>query len=98
MAIGTANRAVVRYVKESTPGTTPATPAMKSFRRTGGGLILNATSVTSNEISSDRMTTDLIRTQNSTSGPLQFELSFGAFDDFIASLLGNSWSTPLALS
>lgn len=86
------NRSTLAYVQESTPGTTPATPAMREARVTSNGLVAEPGRTTSAEIRSDRQSTDQMLTSLNVQGPIGLELSFGAHDDFIEAALQGSWN------
>jgi hypothetical protein len=94
--LGTSNRTALRYVPEVTFGTTPATPAFKDIRYTGESLNYSIKNVVSNEIRSDRNTTDLVRVSADAAGDVQFEMSFLSFDAFIEAALCNSFSAPVS--
>jgi len=81
------------YIAESTWGTTPSTPTWITSRFTGESLNANIQNVTSEEIRSDRNVTDLIQTGSSAGGSVDFELSYGAYDDWLESLFYSTWST-----
>lgn len=91
---GTSNRTALRLVKEVTPGTTPATPALKALRYTGESLNFNQSKIVSNEIRSDRNTADLITVSAEASGDINFELSIAAFDDLIEGAFASVFSAP----
>lgn len=87
------------YVEESTIGTTPAS-ALTKLRFTGESLNFSSDTTESQEIRSDRLVPDLIRTATSTSGDINVEMSYGAFDDLIEGAFYSSWSAavnPLTL-
>jgi len=94
-----ANRVSLAYVVESTFGVTPSgPPTLKDVRYTGESLAQNTQNVLSNEIRSDRQNVDVIRTSISAAGDINFELSYGAFDDWFAALLFSAgWSTPITI-
>ncbi len=81
------------YIEESTYGTTPATPEFTRQRFTGEGLKASRQNITSNEIRPDRNVPDLIQVAGTAEGAVNFELSYGAFDDWIASFMYSDWST-----
>lgn len=92
------NRTQLYYAKESVFGTTPAV-AFQEMRFTGEGLNKNIENILSNEIRSDRQVTDLIQVDADVTGAINFELSYGAFDDFLeAALYSAGWSTTVAVS
>lgn len=84
-----ANRSQLSYVAESSWGTTPGTATLQKLRFTDESLAFNIENIQSNEIRADRQTSDLIQTGADCSGGFSFELSYGAFDDF---LLGALWA------
>lgn len=85
-----ANRSQLSYVAETTWGTTPGTATLQKLRFTDESLAFNIENIQSNEIRSDRQTTDLIQTGADCSGGISFELSYGALDDL---LVGALWAT-----
>jgi len=96
--IADTSRGVVRYIKESTAGVTPAA-ALTEIRMIGESLNQTKTTETSNEIRPDRQITDIIPTDSEPSGDISFELSYDNLDDFIpAALLSAGWSTVVAVS
>lgn len=87
MAIGTSNQTEVSFIEEATAGITPATPALQIMRMTGETLQGTLSTTVSEEIRADRSTSDLIPTDQSNSGDLNFELSGGTYDKFFKALL-----------
>ncbi len=75
------------YVEETTWGETPANPAMQIIRFTNESLSQTVSSTRSTEITNDRQTTDIIRTDVGVEGTLGIEFSLGTFDDFLQSAL-----------
>jgi hypothetical protein len=92
MTIGTSNRTALRYIAEVTPGTTPASPALKDIRYTGESLQKNITNVKSNEIRADRNIAALIPTDVEIGGDINGEMSYGSYDDFIEAALCGTWT------
>jgi len=86
-----ANRTQIAYVEESTIGTFPGTATMTKLRFTDESLNYNIEGITTNEIRSDRQPTDFIQTGRESSGGVNFELSFGAFDDMFEGALFSDW-------
>jgi hypothetical protein len=84
-----ANRSQLAYIAETTWGTTPGTANLQKLRFTDESLSFNIENIQSNEIRSDRQTTDLIQTGADCSGGISFELSYGALDDL---LIGALWA------
>ncbi len=93
MSIGDTSQVRVASILEATWGTTPNTPALQVARFTGESLNVNQENVVSDEIRSDRNVSDQIPVGRSADGSLNFELSYGTFDDFIAAALYSDWAT-----
>jgi hypothetical protein len=85
------NRVAIARVRETTFGTTPATPAFKSIRQTSSNLALNPQTVISNEIRSDRQITDLILVGYQAGGDIGGEMSFQSMDDDLEEALQGTW-------
>lgn len=96
MTIATSNRTALRYIREVTFGTTPATPAFNELRYTGESLNYNIQNIVSNEIRSDRMTSALIQVGADVGGDVNFELSQIAFEDIFEMGLCGTWGAPVA--
>ncbi len=80
-------------VAEIVCGTTPANPAWKPIRYTGGNMKLNKDSIQSAELDGSREVADIRLGQNQTSGDISIEMSYGSHDDFLEAALGGTWST-----
>lgn len=91
MATASSNLAQVRYIRETVPGVTPTTGDPQDLRMTGESLKFNITTETSQEIRADRQVSDLIQTGADASGDINFELSAGTYDEFMAAALCNEW-------
>ncbi|RLI53405.1 MAG: hypothetical protein DRP09_15775 [Candidatus Thorarchaeota archaeon] len=90
------NRVQLAYVDEDIGGsgswgTTPGTATLKKMRFTSEALNFNVDNISSQELRSDRQTTDLIQTGADCSGAINFELSYSAFDDIIEGAAWDSW-------
>lgn len=72
-------------VEEAQWGVTPATPVLQEMRYTSEGINYDIENVTSEEIRADRMISDTVQVGQSTSGNLDFELSFGTYDGYLES-------------
>ena len=83
---------VLRAVKETVLGVTPATPALKQIRFTGESLNYNIDNTKTAEIRPDRAQTDLVQTSAKGSGDINFELSYDSFKDFLAGLFCSAWT------
>ena len=89
------NRVGLRYIEEVTWNTLPGTPTMAPIRFTGESLVPNVENITSEEIRSDRMVTDLIQVSRSNTGGFDFELSDGTFDTLLEGALFDDWNTDV---
>lgn len=88
------NRVQISLIAETTWGTTPpTTPEFAICRHTGESLDYNVSTTKSNEIRSDRNTSDLIRTDYDATGGFNFEWSFTTFDLLLESALFGAWAT-----
>lgn len=97
MSIIDTSLTVVRYVEESTPGTTPAS-ALKEMRFTGESLTEGIATAVSNEIRDDRQITDNILLSKEPSGGVDFELSYAMLDDLLEGALFSDWGTATNVS
>lgn len=86
------SRHSMRYVAESVYGQTPATPAFKPIRHTGTTLGLSKESLQSEEIRSDRQIADFRHGAYQVGGDINFELSFGSFDDLLEAVTLGTWT------
>ena len=86
------------YIKETTWGTTPGTPVFQKLRLTGESFAYNPETVVSSELNPNRDVSDVILTSAGASGGFNFELSYGTFDDILASLLYADWSTNVLVN
>jgi len=79
------NRVSQAYVKETTYGVFPTAgpPTLKELRFVSESLAQENTTVTSQEIRADRQITGLLRTGIRVPGDLNFEFSYGAFDEWL---------------
>lgn len=83
----------ISFVPEVTYGTTPASPAMKFLRFTGGFMNPEKNSFVSEEVRSDGQISDMRHGRRRVPGELAFELSYGAYDDWLQAALGGTWTT-----
>lgn len=83
------NRTQLSYGRESAWGV-PAT-SLKTARITGAPIRFEMDSVESDELRADRQTTDLITVSARVTGSINFELSFGSYDDFFEEALFSTW-------
>ena len=86
------NRVSLAYKVESTFGTyVTGNPDFQALRYTGETLHQEQDTVTSKELRSDRQIPDIIRTGLRAAGDLNWELSYGAYDDFFEAALMGTW-------
>ena len=90
-ATASSNRARLRLIKEAEFGKTPTSGSSTDLRFTGESLNFAIQTEESQEIRADRLTSDVIQVGAETSGDVQFELSYGSFDDLMAAALGSAW-------
>lgn len=87
------SRHSMRYIAESTYGTTPATPAFKPIRHTSTTLGLSKESLQSEEIRNDRQIADFRHGAYQVGGDMNIELSFASFDDLLEAVLLGTWTS-----
>ena len=97
--MSSSNRTQVLTVRESTLGTTPGTPRMRTLRLTGESLSYQPIYVDSDEIRADRMMGDPILAMTESQGGINFEVSYpddnSPLSDLYRSAFYNTWvNTP----
>lgn len=92
MPLASSSRLGLRYKPEATFGTPVTASACYALRNTGESLDFAISTTTSNEIRSDRQTTDLITTDANATGGVNIEFSYGEYDWFLESLLQNTFT------
>lgn len=97
MSLSSANRTALYRVRESTWGTTPASPTLIETRYTGESIDENLSFEKSKEIRSDRMVADTILVDSSPSGAFNIEMSYTSFEDLIEAALMGTIGTSLAI-
>lgn len=86
----------IAYVKESSYGVTPATPAFKKVRTTGvPTLTPEKQFLISDEIRSDRNVPAAVSSGQNASFDLPIEFSYGSFDDLLEGFMSNTWSSDV---
>lgn len=90
--MATSDKVKLRYVKEVTKGTTPATPAFKELRFTGESINHAISTITSKEIRPDRTQADLLNANADVTGSINAELIYGSYDDFLEAALTGTWT------
>jgi hypothetical protein len=98
MAIASGSARRIAYIKETTFGTTPATPAFQVFRATGGGPRTNKSTDTSKEIQADRNVRDEFLLGVDVSGAYDFELTYGTLDALLEGALFNAWDDDVLIN
>lgn len=93
--MASADLAVIKYVPEVTLGTTPAA-ALTKVNVTNFNVNPQISTTTSTQISSTRSDIDLIQTSGKTSGDMGVEWQYAAYDAFLESALGGTFSTAVA--
>jgi hypothetical protein len=93
MTIATGARHDMGYILESTFGTTPNNPAIKAIRHTGTTLGLSKDAIESEELREDRQIAHYRHGNKSVSGDINFELSYGSFDDLIEAVMCGTWTS-----
>lgn len=92
MPFAESNRAALRYIAESTWGTTPASGDTREMRITSSSMVASKETATSDEIRADRMVSNIIETAASSSGDINYEFSAGTVDDFFQAFLLGAWT------
>lgn len=87
------SRHSMAYVAEATYGVTPNNPAFKPVRHTSASLALSKELLESEELRSDRQSTDVRHGAFQIGGDVGIELSYGSYDDLLEALQGGTWST-----
>lgn len=64
---------------------------LQQIRYTGESINFNIENTQSEELRPDRVETDLVQTSASGGGDINFELSYGTFKDFLASICCSHW-------
>lgn len=83
----------LRYIAESTRGVIPGAGNAVNLRQTGPTMKAAVSTVKSEEIRSDRLSTGSTRTDLNIDGGFNFELSGKEYDPFLLNLLGQSTFT-----
>lgn len=87
------SRHTLYIAKEADYGVTPTSPSLNTVRITGTTIGLQKDSLQSEEVRSDRQIADFRLGSNQVGGDINFELSYGSFDDLLqAVLLSEDWT------
>ena len=95
MAFASSSGTRVAYVAESTWGTTPATPTLKTLRVTNRGLRTAKTTAASQERRADRNVPDLMMLGLGAGGGYDIEWSYATLDDLLEGALFSDWSADI---
>lgn len=90
-----ADRTALYFSKESVWGVTPTSPVWTPYRYTGESVSEELTYAESQEIRSDRMTSDTSLVDSSPGGGVNIEMSYGSFDELIEAAMMSSFGTDL---
>lgn len=90
--MATGSRHSIAYTLESVRGQTPAMPTLQQLRNTGTTLNLSKEILTSDELRDDRMIAEVRHGNKQVGGDINFALSYGTYDDFLAAALCGTWS------
>lgn len=82
----------LRYITETVAGTTPVAGNGVNLRQTGLTTKAALSTVTSNEVRADRLSTGLTITDMNLDGGFNFELSGKEYDPFMEGLLGSAFT------
>lgn len=85
------SRHSLRIVREVTRGVTPPNPALKTVRHTGTTLGMSKETLQSEELRNDRMIADVRHGARQVAGDINFELSYGSYDDILEAALMGTW-------
>jgi len=87
-AFGSSSEVAVYYAIDSDPSSAiPIDQAWQAMRIAGEGLDLTLDSTISDEITTQRSYSNSILTSGSSGGTVQFELSYGNFNDFLLAVM-----------
>jgi hypothetical protein len=92
MALASGSRVSLSYQEETVRGVPEATPDMIELRTTGRAINLQKNTIKSAEVRSDRQNASLRHGFNQVVGSPGFELSVGAYDDFIQAAMSGTWA------
>jgi hypothetical protein len=98
MSTAVGSLADLAYVEEETYATIPPSPAFKKLRRVSTSLNLKKDVYESQEIRTNRMTSDLRHGVRHPGGDVVGELAVGSYDDFFQGLMGGTWTAGITLT
>lgn len=82
----------LRYVKETTPGTTPTSPTMIELNHNSCSLTLTRDTFTSNALRSDRQIPFHRTGVDKIAGDIAFDFGAAEFDPFLEAALAGNWT------
>ena len=98
MSFAMQSRHHLSYGVEESFGTLPQPASFRTVRHTGCDLKLSRRTIDSDEIRSDRHFAHVLQAEQQVSGDLDFELSYGAYDDFLAASLMGTWQSDILVT
>lgn len=97
MARSDSSRLQLYTMPETTRGTIPST-ALQAARITGLRMKAKKQTVTSGELREDRQVSDITEVGAGADLAVDFELSYTTFDEWLAGLFFNAWSSPVTVT
>jgi hypothetical protein len=91
MTYATGFRHGLSYVPEASFGVTPSSPDMTSLRHTACSLGHSTAALASEDITGNRQLSHLLLGQQTVSGDIDFELTYGAYDALLAAAFQSDW-------
>lgn len=92
MVFSVQSRHSLTRIAENAYGVTPTSPSMIRTRHSGCTLSLAQQTIESDEIRDDRQIGHFLHGQKSVSGTIDFEMSYGGYDDLLAAAFYGNWS------
>jgi hypothetical protein len=95
MPLAATNRSKLSIVRESTAGTTPASPTLRQLRFTSESLKAGVRTKKSDEVNSDRQVSDASLLGKDVSGDINIEMSPDTYDLLLEGAMFSNWvKTP----
>ena len=85
----------LRYVAESTAGTTPTNPSTAILAHKACSLIISRETINSETLRGDRMIPDAITGTSAISGSIDCELGAEEYDDLLEAALAGNWESDV---
>ncbi len=83
------------FVEETDYGSQPALSNHRALRHSGCELSLIRNTIESDEINENRQLSDVVSGVGKIEGDIDFELSFGSYDQLLEGVLGGSWTSDV---